>query len=124
MSVNSVPGKWARAVRRRWWLWLLFLAAIPVALLGYDSFMILWVGSTDLEIEFVVTEVVTGQPVEGAKIAVHSDGGFYREREEKGFTLLTDQDGIARRVCHDSMCFGTRSGLRFTDTYVVHLPWR
>ena len=109
---------------KRWRLWLVGLAAIPLAVWGCDRLQTIhWVGHTDLEIEFVVTEAATGQPVEGAKIAVVSEGGFYREREEKELTLVTGQDGIASRVCHDSMCFGTQSGLRFKDTFVVHLPW-
>jgi hypothetical protein len=108
----------------RWRWWLFGLVAVPLAVWGYDRVqMMCWVGGTDLEIEFVVTDAATGKPVEGATITVHSEGGFYDEREEKDFTLRTDRHGIARRVCHNSMCFGTQSALRFTDTYVVHLPW-
>jgi hypothetical protein len=109
-------------MRKRWWL--LWLAVVPVAVWGYDGLQkICWVGFTDLEIVFVVTDVDSGRPVEGAKIAVHTGGGIYREHEEKPFELVTDADGTARRVCHDSMCSGTQSGLAFTDTFAVHLPW-
>ena len=109
-------------VRRRWF-WLLGLFAIPLAALGFDRVVrVCWVGYTDLEIEFIVTEADTRQPIRGAEITVLSEGGFYSEREEKQFKLETDHEGRARRVCHDSMCFGTQSGLCLTDTYVVHLP--
>jgi hypothetical protein len=84
-----------------------------------------WVGWTDLEIELLVADTTTGQPVEAATIEVHSEGGFYEEREPQRFTLVTDREGVAKRVCRRSMCCGTQSGLKFTDTYVVHLPrWR
>jgi len=56
---------------------------------------------------------------------VQSDGGFYEESESQTFSLRTDSGGVARKECPDSMCFGTRSGLRFTDTFDVHQPfWR
>src|SRR5262249_3508694 len=34
----------------------------------------------------------------------------------------TDADGVARWEGRDLMCCGTRSGLGFTDTFVVNLP--
>ena len=109
---------------KRWGTWILAIGAIPLAVCAYDRlFGIKWVGAIDLDIEFVVKDGVTGKPVDGAKIAVVSEGGFYHDKNEKGFTLVTDQDGTAHRVCRDSMCYGTRSKLGFTDTYVVHLPW-
>jgi hypothetical protein len=111
-------------MRRRWGIWLLVLAAVPLAVWCFDRVqLIYWVGGTDLEVEFVVTDAATGEPVEAAEIGILSEGGFYRERDEKQFALRTDREGVARRVCHDGMCFGTQSGLRFTDTYHVHLPW-
>ena len=112
-------------MRTRWrWLVLFGLAVIPLTVWGYDrAFTVHWVGHTDLEIEFVVTDATTGHPVEGAEVAVRPDGGLYQERDEAAFALRTDAAGTARRVCHSSMCFGTQSGLGFTDTYVVHLPW-
>ena len=110
-------------MKKRCWLWGLCLGAILLGILGYDrSLVIDWVGATDLEIEFAVTDLGTSQPIEGARIAVLSEGGFYREHEEKEFTLVTDQAGRARRVCHENMCTGVGSRLGFTDTYHVYLP--
>jgi hypothetical protein len=86
-----------------------------------------WVGSADLEIEFAVADSTTGHPIKHATVAIRSEGGFHREaaneRTLKTFDLVTDGEGIARTVCHETMSFGTQSNLRFTDTYHVHLPW-
>ncbi len=75
-----------------------------------------WVGDTDLEVDFVVTDEATGQPVEGAAIVVQSDEG-------KGFSLATDRNGLAHRICLQSMYMGQRSGIFRTETFVVDLPW-
>jgi hypothetical protein len=111
-------------VRKRWRWIVLLMAAAPLAALAYDRTVKLsWVGHADLEIEFMVVDAASGQSIEGAEVAVQSEDGFYAERDEASFTLRTDAVGAAHRVCHDSMCFGTQSGLRVTDTYAVHLPW-
>lgn len=111
-------------MRKRWRWTVLLVAAIPLAVLAYDrAVKSSWVGYADLEIEFLVVDAASGQPVKGAEVAIQSEGGFYAERDEAPFTLRTDAVGSARRVCHDSMCFGTQSGMRVTDTYAVHLPW-
>ena len=62
-------------------------------------------------------------PVPGARVEVQSEGGLYEERDKQEFVLVAGADGLARRECLHSMCFGTRSGLGFTNTFVVHLPW-
>jgi len=80
-----------------------------------------WVGSTDLQVEFAVTNAITGEPIPGATVDIRSEGGFHEEREPSEFRLVADSDGRAMHVCPKSMCFGTR-GL-ITDTFVVHLPF-
>jgi hypothetical protein len=80
-----------------------------------------WVGSTDLALEFVVADAATGAPIPGAAVEVHSEGGFYEEREPRDFRLIAGPDGRAAYLCRNSMCFGTSR--LFTDTYAVHLPW-
>jgi hypothetical protein len=80
-----------------------------------------WVGSTDLEIEYIVTDAVTGELIKGATITVHAEGGDCAEREKQRFSLVTDATGSVNRLCKGCMCFGT-SGWNI-DTYVVHLPW-
>jgi hypothetical protein len=107
-------------------MWLVLgLTAVALVVLFIDAWAISWVGRTDLEVVFVVVDGATGEPVEGADVAVQSGGGFYADegRDAQGFALRTDAAGEARRVCHRSMSFGTQSGLRFTDTFAVHLPW-
>jgi hypothetical protein len=112
--------------RRRWKAVVIAVCAVSLLVVAYDRlWAIYWVGSTDLEIEFVITEAGSGAPVRDARIEIQSDGGFYEERDKQEFALVTDLDGVARKVCVDSICFGSRSGLGFTDTFVVHLPyWR
>jgi hypothetical protein len=106
------------------------LAAIVVttalALWSYDrSVGIAWVGHTDLEVRFLVTDFTTGQPIPGGSIEIQSEGGFYAENDLSQFALVADEGGIASKICRESMCFGRRSGLRLTDTFAAHLPhWR
>src|ERR1051325_1169133 len=97
---------------RRRWLWLVLLLAAPFLLWGFDRLMLVrWVGRTDLEVEFAVTDAESGQSVPGAQIEVQSEGGFYDEDYKQAFTLTADSGGRASKVCRDSMCFGTQSGL-------------
>jgi hypothetical protein len=110
---------------RRWRIRLLIAAiAVPLLILGLDSVQTIhWVGSTDLEIEFAITDAVTGSSIQGARVEVQSEGGFYAERMKQDFVLVADTEGFARKICGQSMCFGTESGLRLTNTFLVHLPW-
>jgi hypothetical protein len=80
-----------------------------------------WVGDTDLEVEFVVRDTATGEPVPGATLQVHSEGGLCAERERQDFSLVADPAGRVKRLCRNCLCFGTRGWN--IDTYVVHLPW-
>jgi hypothetical protein len=98
--------------------------ALPLLTWACDSLgTIYWVGRTDLEVEFGVTDAATGNLIPGARIEVQSEGGLYEERGKQEFVLVAGPDGLARKECRGSMCFGTQSGLRFTNTFVVHLPW-
>jgi hypothetical protein len=110
---------------RRWWKWLLLVVfTVAVLVLGYDWLLtIYWVGRTDLEVEFTIADAVSGRPVSVARVEIQSEGGFYEERDKQEFTLVADASGVTGKQCRNSMCFGTLCGLRFTSTYVVHLPW-
>lgn len=104
------------------WIVLDLIAVILLLLIWAAFFQtVSWVGGTDLEVELSVVDAATGNPVPGAAIDVHSEGGFYEEREPQDFALVTGPDGRARRLCRQCMCFGT-SGWNI-DTYFVHLPW-
>jgi hypothetical protein len=103
---------------------LVAVVAVPLLVWGYDLIQsIQWVGGTDLEVEFVLRETGSGNPIPSARVEVQSEGGFYEERGKQAFVLSADTGGVARKECRNSMCFGTRSGLGFTDTFAVHLPW-
>lgn len=110
---------------RRWRIRLLVIACLlPLVIWGYDHFQTTqWASKTDLEVEFVVTEADSGAPIPGARVEVQSQGGFYDEKEKQEFALAADSEGTARKECRNSLTSGTRSGLRFTDTSSVNLPW-
>ncbi|CAN5356349.1 hypothetical protein BH11PLA2_BH11PLA2_19910 [soil metagenome] len=112
-----------RMLRLRWKFCLVagLFAVVLVFLTMATVQKVRWVGHTDLEVEFVVTDATTGVPVPKAEIDIHSEGGFYEERELRDFKLVAGQDGRVSYLCRNSMCFGT-SG-HFTDTFAVHLPW-
>jgi hypothetical protein len=72
----------------RWWVRILFvLIALPLLVWGYDRYrLIKWVGGTDLEVEFVVTDVESGDPIPEARIEVHSEGEFFAEDYKQEFS--------------------------------------
>lgn len=107
---------------RRWeWLVVGLIFAVLLLLLLPTVQGIDWVGSTDLEVEFAVTDATTGGPVPGAATEIHSEGGFYEERQPRDFRLVAGADGRAGHLCRDSMCVGQDSLLK--HTFAVHLPW-
>ena len=107
---------------RRWeWLVVGLIFAVLLLLVLPDVQTIDWVGSIDLEVEFAVTDAATGGPVPGAAIDIHSEGGFYEEREPRDFQLVAGADGRASHLCRNSMCFGQDS--LFKHSFAVHLPF-
>src|SRR4051794_19260369 len=104
---------------KSWWSWLLVAAAVLIlTVVGYDRMLtIVWVGHTDLEAEFVVTDAATGRPMNDAKVTVHSE--IPRGDEMQAFSLVTDQNGVSRHVC-GCTCGGKESGLGFTNTFSVN----
>lgn len=118
------------------WRYLRYpILIVMLAVLGaglYDRVvMIRWVGDTNLTVEFVVTDAETGEPVKGADLSILSEGGFNEdgrrldktELKKEEIKLTTDESGTARYVCRKSMCTGSESGLKFTNTYAFALPW-
>ena len=103
-------------------LLLVVLGVVGIALLLPCVQSIKWVGHTDLEIRFSVTDGKTGAPIKDATIHILAEpGGFCEEREKRRFTLVTDENGQAKYLCKSCMCFGSKSA--FEDTFAVHLPW-
>jgi hypothetical protein len=104
-------------------LWLIGLVGVPLLAWGFDRVAWMdWVGSTDVEVEFIVTEATTGQSIENAKIVITSEDRDYREGEEKQFQLETNPEGKAQQMCH-CLCSGNISGLCITQSRVINLPW-
>jgi hypothetical protein len=102
---------------------VLALVAIALMIVAYDRMLIFyWLGSADLEIEFVITQVDGNKPIEGATIAVDIHEAI--AASEKPFDLATDRNGTAHRVCN-CRSDGCYSQLRFTDSWSVQPPyWR
>src|SRR5947207_2815681 len=99
---------------------LVGLALVALAVVLYDrTHIIRWVGSTELTVEFVVTNADTGQPIDGAEIVATNP----ENQRELPLRWKTDRDGVAR-WSGQTTCAGAQSGLRFTDTYSVRpSPW-
>jgi hypothetical protein len=94
---------------------VLLLLLLPPAIQTID-----WVGSTDLEIEFMALDATTSDPIPGATIDIHSEGGLYEEREPRDFALVTGPDGRVTYLCRNCMTSGT-SGPNI-NTLAVSLP--
>ena len=116
-----------RYLKRAFWAGLALVAG---AILYDRGARLLWDGRTDLTVDFVVTDAATGQPIEGAEIAIVSSGGLNADgyrlqetgRKTEEFVLKTDGSGTARYVCRGCMRWGSTSGLGLTTTYSVYLP--
>ncbi len=105
--------------------WIILLIVVAITAVTAVLFLfpdIAWVGWTDLEVEFVITDAA-GQAVPDARIEIQSDGGLYEENSRQEFSLTTDGKGSVSKVCRNSMCAGRRNNLFGTDTFAVHLPW-
>lgn len=103
------------------------LVTIAVYLIDRSQTM-KWVGVTNLDLDFLVIDADTQDPIPNARVEIFSNGGFYDggdEEDQKTFDLRTDATGVARRRCGNNRCIGTQSRLLFTDTYHVYTPmWR
>ena len=112
---------------RRWQKWGLAFVSVPLVLLAaWDRTRIVrWVGSTELEVVFVVWREGTELPVSGARVEVVPETRPLDGPERNGFALDVDGDGVARKLCPETTCAGVESGLKITNTYSVRLPsWR
>lgn len=80
-----------------------------------------WVGHTDLEVRFIVTDAETGRPVAHATIHIRAEsGGFCDDPQSAKFTIKTDKNGHAKRLATNCECFGSRG--TFEDTFGSHVP--
>ena len=89
------------------------------------SSTLVWVGATDLSVEFFIADARTGEPISNARINIINEGGFYDGADEDHkapFDIQTNMDGIATRLLRNQRCIGSESRLRFSDTYRVYRP--
>jgi len=110
---------------RRWLLWAcLIVVTLPLLVWGYDRLLFnYWVGSTDIEFEFVVADADTNSHVPGVTIEVQPvdrtpEGGG----EASELVLVADETGAVRKLFRDVTCTGEQSGLRLTNSYAICLP--
>ena len=74
-----------------------------------------------LSVRFVVTDAETGQPIPNATIHIRAEpGGFCDDPQQSEFTITTDQNGHAKHLANNCMCFGSKGAL--TDKFGSHLP--
>lgn len=104
---------------------LLFASAgiFVAGLVAFFAFgeTIKWVGHTELEVRFVVTDAETGQPIPNATIHISAEpGGFCDDPPQPEFTITTDQGSHAKHVTTNCICFGSKG--TFEDTFTSHLP--
>jgi hypothetical protein len=80
-----------------------------------------WVGSTDVAMQFVVTDAETGVPIPKAVVEVWSNvHRFCDEGDQPEFTIQTDESGTATQINKHWMCYGSESV--FEKTFAVQLP--
>ena len=85
----------------------------------------LWVGAIELNVNFIITDASSGDPIPKARINIFNEGGFYDgadEDREKPFDIRTDADGIGARLLRNNRCTGRQSRLRFTDSRRAYWP--
>ena len=105
---------------------LLVFASAAILVAGIVAFFVLgqttkWVGHTDLEVRFVVTDDKTGQPIPNATVQIRAEpGGFCDDLPQVDFAMTTDKNGHATQLARNCMCFGSRGS--FEDTFASHLP--
>ena len=104
---------------------LLFAVAgiFVVGLVTFFTFgqTIKWVGRTDLEVRFVITDADTGQPIPNATVHISAKpGGFCDDPSQPEFNITTNQSGHVKHVATNCMCFGSEG--TFEDTFASHLP--
>jgi hypothetical protein len=78
-----------------------------------------WIGSTDLEIEFVVKDAATGESIPGAHICVCGER-LLDDAKENTLLLQTDRVGRYHWFEKGVLCTGMSSWWR--ETCNVHLP--
>lgn len=99
------------------------LTVCAIAALSPLATNVKWVGTADLEVDFVIIDAETGQPIPDAMIYVREEQGVGKNRQINSFTIAGDGNGHAKRVSTDCMSFGSRGA--FEDIFAIRPPsWR
>jgi len=125
VKVNTLDGS-SNTMRYRIKHKTLLFASVAIVVVGISAFFALgqsikWVGHTDLEVRFLVTDAETGQPVSNATIQIRAEpGGFCNDPPQLEFAITTDENGHAKQRATSCMCFGSKG--TFENTFALHLP--
>jgi hypothetical protein len=104
----------------------LVFGSAAILVVGFVAFIVFgqtmkWVGHTDLEVRFIVTDAETGRLIRNATIHIRAEsGGFCDDSPQREFTIATDENGEAKQFATNCMCFGSKGA--FEDTFASHLP--
>lgn len=104
----------------------LLFASAAILVVGLVAFFALgptinWVGHTDIEVRFVITDAETGQPIPNAMVHICAEAGaFCDDPQQLEFTITADKDGHASQLATNCMCFGSKG--TFKDTFASRLP--
>lgn len=104
---------------------VLLTVCCVVSVVGVFGFLfptVAWVGRTDLEIEFLITDSISGKAVSNARVDLGSPRELPEESQPDQPSLITDDDGRARTICRNCVCSGRRNRLLQLDTFVIDLP--
>lgn len=110
---------------RLWWLVLITSIAVIIGLGTITNLgSVKWVGRKDLEVQFIVLDSESNEPLSNAKIHILQErSGPCEDQTQRRFEFVTDGNGSVKHMCKDCMCFGSRS--TFEDTFASHVPaWR
>jgi hypothetical protein len=98
---------------------LIGIACVILATVMASIQRVYWVGQSDVDVEFIVTDVRDEEPINGAIIEVETERGFCDEAEG-AFSLTTDSAGRAKRLVKKCLSFGAESW--YKNTFGIHLP--
>jgi hypothetical protein len=106
---------------KRIWLFIACLT-VPVILIGliFCFPTIVWVGNTDLKVEFHVTDRVTGDPIDDADVVF---GSFHQDEREGTAFLKTDYEGKTSLTFRGLTSAGKENALLRQDTFSCNVPY-
>jgi hypothetical protein len=122
---------WESKHATRWtWIWtivgsLCLAGLILIALISAFGTGMFWIGSTDLEITFRVTDATTGQPIPEAVIDIVGAEWNCCGDCNPPLKLVTDDQGMVKKMCTQCTCTGYsgwKPFFRWTETFHTRTP--